>query len=171
MSVVAERAVLASRQPAGNYSVATSRWGGTDRALAAVCTGTHPETLPSVDWRVEQSRVDFPAVAAAIDVLGTEIVYRVDESDTTVFLSLWFGLPLASTIAVPGSGALVSVGSVADARAIRRWFRTAKGTLADAVTAGVLPYAVTSVVLATIVTSLPDRESYLCQLPEPSESL
>lgn len=151
--------------------MATSRWGGTDRALAAVCTGTHPETLPSVDWRGEQSHVDFPIVATAVDVLGTEIVYRVDDADTTAFLSLWFGLPLASTTAAPGGGALVSVGSVADARAIRRWFRTVKETLADAVTAGVLPDAVTSVVLATIVTSLPGREWHLCQLPETSERL
>lgn len=171
MSVVAERARLARERADGSYAVATSRWGGTDRALAAVCAGIPPTALPGISWETQQERPDFLSVVAELDVLSTELLYRVTSEKTTPLLSLWFGLPLAATTARPTVGALVAVESVSDARALRRWFRSLKGTLADAVTDGLLPLSVAPLVLVAAVVHLSGRERYLLPFPGTAEPL
>lgn len=157
---MAERALLAHKRPDGRYAVATARWGGTDRALAAVCAGTTPASLPDIDWIERDHQPDFRAVLASLDVLATELCYRVDDG-VTVFLPLWFGLPLAPLRAHPGMGALVAIDSLADARACRRWFRSLKGALADAVTAGTVPWPAVPLVLLASLETLAPRERYL----------
>lgn len=171
MSVVAERALLACEQADGNYAVATARWGGTDRALAAVCAGTPPSELSDVSWSFQHSADNFSAVVVALDALTTEVCYRVTPSSTTVFLPLWFGLPLAATTARPGIGALVAVESLVDARTVRHWFRTLKGRVADAVTTGTLPASTAPLVLLAAVVGLSTRERYLSVFPDSAERL
>ena len=158
---MAERALLARELPDGRYAVAISRWGGTDRALAGVCAGTAPTDLPGVDWVECGHQPDFPAVITSMDVLATELCYRVAADEVTVFLPLWFGLPLASVRAHPHVGALVSVNSLAETRACRRWFRSLKGELADAVAAGTIPWPVVSLVLVASIDTFSPREGYL----------
>ncbi|MEF8784832.1 MAG: hypothetical protein V5A45_02785 [Haloarculaceae archaeon] len=171
MSLVAERALLASERADGSYAVATSRWGGTDQMLAAVCAGIPPSALPTLSWNAQRDRPDFLSVVATLDVLSTELLYRVANGETTPFLSLWFGLPLASTTARPTVGALVAVESLADARAIRRWFRSLKGNLADEVTAGTLSPSVVPLILVAAVIHLSGRERYLLPFPGTAEPL
>lgn len=168
MSVVAERALLARERADSSYAVATSRWGGTDRMLAAVCSGIPPTALPGISWVAQQDRPDFLSVVASLDVLSTEFLYRVAGEETTPFLSLWFGLPLASTTARPTVGTLVAVESLHDARALRRWFRSLKGALADAVAAGTLPFSAVPQVLVAAVVHRSGRECYL--LPDPGRA-
>lgn len=159
---MAERALLACEQADGRYTVATSRWGGTDSALATVCLGVSPQRLADVDWTATQCFPEFTAVVATLDVLTVESLYRVTSESTTAFVSLWFGLPLVgATGAHPGVGALAAVDSVADARALRRWFRSVKGTLTDAVTTGALPIATAPLALTAAVASRGGRERYL----------
>lgn len=160
VSLVAERALLARHRPGGNYAVSTARWGGTERALAAVQAGTVPESVPGVRWTQVGHEPDFPAVVAGLDVLATEVCYRAVGGDATVFLSLWFGLPLASVRAHPGVGALVAVGSLSDARACRRGFRSLKGTLTDAALAGTIPWAAVPVALLASLSQTPSSELY-----------
>lgn len=171
MSIVAERAVLARERADGSYAVAISHWGGTDRLLAAVCSGIPPNALPSISWKPRQDHSNFVSVVASLDVLSTELLYRVAGGKTTPFLALWFGLPLASTSAHPAVGALVAVDSLLDARALRRWFRWLKGSLADAVTAGAIPMVAAPLVLSAAISRLSARERYLSLLPGAAESL
>jgi hypothetical protein len=161
VSVVAERGLLAREPPDGRYTVAPSRWGGPDRALAGVCAGTAPTDLPGVDWVELGSKPDFTAAVTSIDVLATELCYRVADREVTAFLPLWFGLPLASVRAHPNVGALVGIESLAEVRTYRRWFRSLKGELADAVTAGTIPWPVVPLVLVASIDSLAPRERYL----------
>ena len=163
---MAERALLARELPDGSYAVATSRWGGTDGALAAVCAGTAPRVLPDVDWHDRDRHPDFRAVVAGFDVLAWELCYRVADGEVTVFLPLWFGLPLATLRADATAGALVAVDSLADARACRRWFRSLKRALADAVTAGRIPWFGVPLALLASVDALAPRERYLVGSPE-----
>lgn len=171
MSTVAERALLARERADGSYAVATSRWGGTDRMLAAVCSGIPPIDLPGISWAAQQNRLDFLSVVASLDVLSTEVLYRVASGETTPFLPLWFGLPLVSTTARPTVGALVAVESVHDARALRRGFRSLKGALADAVAAGTLPLSAVPLVLVAAVVHRSGRERYLLPFPGRAEIL
>ncbi len=162
---MAERAVLAREQASGGYAVATSRWGGTDSALAAVCAGLLPAALPGVEWRQQEDEPDFPAVVESLDVLSTELCYRSSDDEVTVFLPLWFGLPLSDAQPDPSVGALVAVASLADARTCRRWFRSVKSAIADAVTGGEIPWAAAPVVLAASIDGLLGRERYLTAVP------
>jgi hypothetical protein len=157
---VAERALLAREQADGTYVLATSRWGGTDSALAAVCAGTDPTALPGIDWEAGDAKPDFTAVVATLDVLGTELCYRVAGGRTTIFLPLWFGLPLPSARPDPGVGAVVAVDSLRDARALRRQFRSLKCRLTDAATAGTIQWATVPRILFAGVAALTSRERY-----------
>jgi hypothetical protein len=159
---VAERALLAQELPDGSYSVRQSQWGGSDRALAAVCAGTPPAALPDVEWHNTTAYHSFRAVVASLDVLTTAACYRVVDGDVTVFLPLWFGLPLADVRASPTIGALVAVDSLAEVRAIRWWFRSVKGRVADAVLAGDISWSGAVTALAAAIDTLPSRERYLC---------
>ncbi|WP_302082785.1 hypothetical protein [Salinibaculum rarum] len=167
---MAERALLARERSDGSYAAATSRWGGTDRTLAAVCSGTPPTAVPDHSWEPRGNWPDFLSVGASLDPLTTELLYRVTDDETTPFLSLWFGLPLASASVNPAVGALVAVDSLPDARGLRRWFRRVKGSLADAVSAGTVPAATAPLVLVAAVTGLTGRERYLVA-PDAAEPL
>lgn len=158
---MAERAVLIDRRTDGRYAVASSRWGGTDRALAAVCAGTTPRALPGVSWADRPAPAGFGTLLAAFDLLSTAVLYRVRRGETTVFRPLWFGLPLPTASPSPGVGALVAVGSLHDARKVRVGFRALKGTLADALTAGIIPVTAAPAVLRAAVARLDGRERYL----------
>lgn len=153
---VAERAVLARGRPDGRYDVFLSRWGGTDRVLAAVAAGRSPFALAGVRWRAGPTGVRFGTLVAALDYPATEMVYRQDGT-TTALLPLWFGLPLSDVMAAPTLGALVGVRSLPDARAVRAWFRRVKGALADAVVAGSLPAPVAALAPLAAVGSLRGR--------------
>lgn len=168
---MAERAILAVGRPDGRCAVATSRWGGTDRALAAVCAGTEPSGLPGVSWTYRESAPDFVSLATHLDYLSTAALYRTCGGETTVFLPLWFGLPLADLSPSPTAGALVAVDSVSDARTLRRQFRRLKGHLADAVVAGHAPVPVAVYGLWSGVAGLSDRERVLSPLPGRAEVL
>jgi hypothetical protein len=78
-----------------------------------------------------------------------------------VFLPLWFGLGLPDTRPAVSVGALVSVASLPDARALRRQFRRLKGTLVDTLAAGDLPATAAPVVLRTAVAGAVTRERHL----------
>ena len=158
---MAERALLARHRHNGNYAVSTARWGGTERALATVQAGTVPESLPGVRWTQVGHEPDFLAVVAGLDVLATAVCYRAIDDDVTVFLSLWFGLPLANVRANPGVGALVAVDSLPDARACRRGFRSLKGALTDAALAGTIPWAAVPVALLASLERAPSSELYV----------
>lgn len=158
---MAERAVLIDRRTDDRYDVASSRWGGTDRALAAVCAGTSPRALPDVSWADRREVAGFTTLLATFDILSTAALYRVRRDRTTVFLPLWFGLPLPTARPSPRVGALVAVGSLHDARRLRVGFRALRGTLADALTAGTLPATVAPAVLRAAIARLDGRERYL----------
>lgn len=156
---MAERALLATAGDV-DYSVKVAHWGGTDAAVAAVCAGTPPDSLPAVEWQSTGTTPGFGTAVASLDFLTTATVYRVRET-TTVFLSLWFGLPLATAMASPAVGALVAIDSLAEARRLRRQFRTLKNTLADALVAGYLPAPAVPSALRGAIAMLTGRERYL----------
>lgn len=157
---MAERAVLACQTAHGQYDLYGSRWGGTDAALRAVCGGTSPANLPGVHWEYRRTATSFSDVVADLDYLSTGILYRVRGTNTAVFLPLWFGLPFAAARPSPGVGGLVAVASLPDARSLRDWFRTLKGSLADALGAGELPAPVTPFLLLGAIATLDGREWY-----------
>ncbi|MFT4922274.1 MAG: hypothetical protein ACI8XM_001487 [Haloarculaceae archaeon] len=163
---MAERALLAHKHEdcqyeGGQYEVCSSRWGGTNRALAAVCAGTQPTALPDVRWSPRQDAISFPVLVGTVDYLSTAVLYRVRSGKTTAYLPLWLGLPFTDARPAPDVGALVAVTSLADARAVRTRFRQFKGALADALRAGTLPAAATPVVVRAVLATLQDREWYL----------
>ena len=157
---MAERAILARERGDGRYAVSRSRWGGTDRALTAVCAGSVPSSLP-VRWEFEHLADDFRALGRDFDYLGTEVCYRDQRGEITAFLSLWFGLPLASARPNRGAGALVEARSLADARRLRDAFRRLKGRLADALLAGECPATAPPVILRGVLAGLAGRERYV----------
>ena len=157
---MAERAILAHERGDGRYAVSRSRWGGTDRALAAVCAGTAPSSLP-VAWQFERPVDDFPALVRDFDYLGTEVCYRDRAGETTAYMSLWLGLPLASARPDGGAGALVEVRSLADARRLRDAFRRLKSRLAETLQAGDCPATVPPVILRGVLAGLAGRERYV----------
>jgi hypothetical protein len=157
---MAERAVLARVRRDGRYDAARSRWGGTDRALAAVFAGIPADRLPDVTWTRWQTGVTSSTLVDSLDYLSTSLCYRVTD-DTTAFLACWFGLPLVDESADRAAGALVAVNSLDDARRIRRRFRRLKGALADALVAGLLPATAAPFVVAGWVAGLADRATYL----------
>jgi len=169
-----ERALLARTDSDGCSSLAVSQWGGSESAIDAVCTGTPPTALPDCSWRQRARVREFQTVVARLDYLGTAAVYRVPnqhpvESPATVFLPLWFGLPFATVTANPRVGGLVAVDSLADVRALRRWFRRLKGRLADAITTGSLPIPAATAVLCLAIVSLRHRERYVTVAPGTAE--
>ncbi len=161
---MAERAVLACEREDGRYAVFRSRWGGTDRALGVVCAGISPGSLP-VSWEPTRVESDFPSSVEGFDFLGIEACYRDRRGKTTPFVSLWFGLPLTPIRANPGTGALVEVRSVDDARQVREAFRRLKGRLADALVAGHCPATVAPVALRSALAALDGRERHLFSPP------
>lgn len=171
MVVVAERSLLAVECPDGTYLAFGACWGGTDEALAAVCAGTPPHALPDCRWTAVETARDFRSLVAEADFCTMELLYRVRGPEPTVFLPLWFGLPLASHQARATVGALVAVESPADTRAVRAWFRSLKGTVADALTAGTLLPPAAPFVLTAAVVGLTDRERFLSIYPGPAEHL
>lgn len=171
MSSVAERAILARERSDGRYSVATSRWGGTDRALAAVCAGRSPIALRDVTWEPGDERPNFHSVVEQFDYLSMAVCYRVRPTGTIVYLSLWAGLPLTVDTARSSAGALVAVESLPDARTVRRWFRQFKGSIADEISRGNLPVSAAPRLVYAAIASLTDRERYLSILPGTAERL
>jgi hypothetical protein len=161
---MAERAVLASRRDDGRYDLAAARWGGTDRALGAVCSGITPRSLPGVSWR-ERRTVRWSRLVRTLDYLSTAVLFRVRPDGTVAFLPLWFGLGLPTARPAPTIGSLVAVDSLADARRLRSRFRTLKGHLADVLAAGDLPATTAPAVLFAAVWCLEDREWYLSVQP------
>ncbi len=157
---MAERGVVARRRPDGGYDLLRSRWGGTDRALAAVFAGLTPDALPGADWRRWRTDVCFRTLLGRLDYLATSVCYRVCE-ETTAFLVCWFGLPLPAESAHRNVGALVAVRSLSDARTLRRRFRALKGDLADAVAAGAIPITAAPAVILAWFERLDDRERHL----------
>jgi len=160
---VAERAILA-RAVGRGYELGISRWGGTDRVVAAVCDGADPTDLPDLAWRQGGHTPSMAVLARRLDYLGTAAVYRIEPAGTTAFLPLWFGLPLPDVRPVPACGALVAVRSLAEVRVLRVRFRRLKGVLADALRAGTTPATAAPLVLRAAVAGLGGRERY-CSVP------
>lgn len=161
---MAERAVLARRRPDRRYDVLDARWGATDRVLAAVDDGVPPGLVAGLDWHRRSDPLSFRRLVATLDYLSTGLLYRVDRDDTTVFLPVWFGLPLADTLADPTAGALVAVDSLADARTLRVAFRTLKGAVADALLAGALAAPAVPIVVRSAIGALDGRECHVAPL-------
>jgi len=157
---MAEWGVLARRTDSGAYEVLRSRWGGTDRALDAVCRGQSPTTL-QVAWQHDRTERGFEAVVASVDVLGTAALYREGPTRTTAFLPLWFGLPLASTPPRDTAGGLVAVRSLWERRLLRDRFRRFKNRVADGVVAGCLPASALPCLFEGAIANLDGRERYV----------
>lgn len=158
---MAERAALVRRQGRGEWNVYRSQWGGTDRALAAVCGGVVPSGL-AVSWRPDRSVDSFTEAVAGLDYLGVELVYR-EPRGVKPFLALWFGLPLetAEPHPQPQAGATVEIRSLKDARRLRAAFRRDKNRLADALETGALPASAAPFVLFGWIHRLQGRELYV----------
>ncbi|PSQ58614.1 MAG: hypothetical protein BRD23_06415 [Halobacteriales archaeon SW_9_67_25] len=154
-----ERAVLVQRQAGGGWTVYCSRWGGTDRALSAVCAGVTPSELP-VTWARERSVDTFTRAVATLDYLGTELLYR-ETGRHGAFLALWFGLPVSGGERCDTAGAAVEIDSLQDARKLRGAFREFKGWLADALESGDLSAAAAPLALLGGVRQLRGRELYV----------
>lgn len=135
---MAHRALLARECSDGGYVCYRSRWGGTDRSLGAVCSGTPPLELP-VRWEPEREAGEFADVLTGLDYLSTEVVYRERPEETTALLALWFGLPLANATPSSAVGALLGVDSVGEARRRRARFREFKAAVADGLVTGAVP--------------------------------
>lgn len=168
---MAERALLARERDDGRYEVHSSRWGGTDRAVAAVCGGIDPGDLPAVSWTKRDSGVAFLDLVDAIDYLSTAVLYRVRRGETTVFCPLWFGLPLPSVRPSLAAGGLVAVDSLPDFRRVRSRFRAFKGALADALCEGTIPAATTPSLLQGVIRTAEGRERYSSAVGQPPERL
>lgn len=157
---MAEQAVLARRRQSGRYDLYRSQWAGTNEALIAVSNGKSPTVLDGVEWSSYRSDVMFREVVGSLDYLSTALCYRVG-AETTIFLGLWFGLPLPDESATRTAGALVSIDSLADARRLRVQFRTLKKALADGLVAGTVPTSAAPLALSAWVTGQSERETYL----------
>lgn len=168
---MAERALLARERIGGRYDLHFSRWGGTDRAVAAVCAGTDPGDLPAVTWTRREGEMEFLDLVDAIDYLSTAVLYRVRGGETTVFCPLWFGLPLPSACPSPAAGGLVAVDSLPDFRRVRGRFRTFKGALADALREAIVPVTATPLLLDWPIRTAEGRERYSSALGRPPERL
>lgn len=168
---MAERALLARERDGDRYELHFSRWGGTDRAVAAVCTGTDPGNLPAVSWTRRDSEMEFLELVDAIDYLSIAVLYRVRGDETTVFCPLWFGLPIASACPSPAAGGLVAVDSLPDFRGVRAWFRAFKRALADALREGIVPVTATPLLLDWTIRTAEGRERYTSAVGQPTERL
>lgn len=155
---MAERALLVQRKQSGGYGVYQSRWGGTDRALSAACSGVAPSTL-GVNWTEDRHVDQFVDAVVGLDYLGVEVLYR-EHSRQTVFLSLWFGLPLVTTDCCLQAGTVVEVGSLQDARRLRATFRKFKCELAETLEDGEIPAPFVLFVFRGWVHCLDGRERY-----------
>ncbi len=166
---MAERAVCVRRDSRDDWHVSVAQWGGTETAIAAVCDGTEPTALLDCSWRSRPAVSDFRAAITHLDYLGTAALYRIDpqasEQAATVFLPLWFGLPLAEVTASPCLGGLVAVDSLAEVRTLRRRFRTLKSRLADGIVAGLVSLPAAGATLYEAITGLHGRERYVTPLP------
>lgn len=167
MNGVAERALLARERDDGRYDLSAAQWGGTNRALAAVFDGTSPVDVTGIAWHSLDRTVGFSTLVDGLDYLMTEVLYRVRTSETTVFLPLWFGLPVPDARPSPTSGAVVAVTSLRDANLVRVRFRTLKGALADAIAGGTLPVTAAPFVLRGAIAACEDREFHVAS-PRPS---
>lgn len=171
VSAVAERACLVRERDDRQCDLLTARWGGTDRALAAVLDGVPPSAL-DVDWQFDRTVASFQTAVETLDYLQTEVLYHVGPTETTVFLPVWLGLPLADVTAAATTGGLVAVRSLSDVQRCRRAMRRLKGTFADALLAGSLPAPAAPFVLCGAIAGLSEREWYLSLLDDTSsESL
>lgn len=157
---MAERAILARRRCGGRYDCYLSQWGGTNRALAAVCAGVSPSALP-VSWEHRRKMDEFSDVVATLDCLSTEVLYRERQSGTTAFVSFWFGLPLSTASPSGDPGAVVEIFSVQDAMLLRDRFQRLKNALADALVTGDLPPIVAPILLLSAIAGLDRREQYV----------
>jgi hypothetical protein len=157
---MAERGVLARRTDRGTYDVLQARWGATDPAVATVCSGQAPTSLP-VAWESARTEPGFGAVLGSLDVLGTAALYRAHRDSSTAFLPLWFGLGFASTPPLDTGGGLVAVYSLRDAQLLRDRFRRFKGHLVDGVAAGFLPVSALPALFEAAIGRLDGRERYL----------
>lgn len=155
---MAERAALIQRQESGRWRVYHSQWGGTDRALSAVCAGIAPSSLP-VSWEHDRSVGRFRVAVAGLDYLGIELFYREQKAPET-FLVLWFGLPLETSDSHLQAGAAVEIHSLQDARRRRTAFRRMKRRLADALATGAIPASTAPFVLLGSIRRLEGRELY-----------
>ncbi len=156
---MAERAALVRRNGRGGWNVYRSQWGGTDRALAAVCAGVAPSGL-AASWEHDRSVDSFTGAVAGLDYLGVELVYR-EHRGAEPFLALWFGLPVEAAEPHLQAGAAVAVRSLQDARRLRAAFRRDKNRLADALETGALPASAAPFVLLGWTRRLPARELYV----------
>lgn len=167
---MAERAALLQCAVSDGWEVSLSEWGGTDRALSAICAGVAPSKLP-VSWEYDRTVGDFGEAVAGLDYLGTELLYREGEGQTA-FLVLWFGLPLARADCHLQAGTVVEVHSLHDATTVRAGFREFKGVLADAIEAATLPASAAPVALLGSIHALQGRERYVVwQGAHPSDVL
>jgi len=167
---MAERAALVKHKRSGGWEVYLSQWGGTDRALSAVCAGVVPSELP-VSWEYDRSLNGFSEAFPGLDYLGTELLYREQEGHTA-FLVLWYGLPLATADCRLQAGTAVEVHSLQDARRLRVAFRAFKRMLADAIDAGTVPASAAPLALVGSIHLLQGRERYVVwRGVEPSDVL
>lgn len=123
----------------------------THRALAVAdergsrqweTTWRDDRSAPADVQRATASRLSGPAslktIAESLDFARFEGVYHRADGEWTAYLACWLAIEqlLGKPLPEPrGDGALLAV-RAGEASALRRWFRTAKGSVADAVLAG-----------------------------------
>lgn len=162
MTGVAEPGLLVRRRPDGREDCFRAQWGGSEAALSAVLD-THRSPRRVADWVPARAAVSRPAWLASLDHRRLSAVYLRDRARHRVYLPLWAGVPTAGLSADPRAGALVRVRSLSGVRQLRADWRSLKGELGDAVTAGRLPLAAVPVTLRGV---LADRET-LAGVPPP----
>jgi hypothetical protein len=162
VSHVAEPGLLVRRRPDGREDCFRAQWGGSEAALSAVLGADQPPRRVA-DWALSRRAVSRPAWLAALDHRRLSAVYLCDRARHRVYLPLWAGVPTAGLSADPRAGVLVRVRSLSGVRQLRADWRSLKGELGDAVTAGRLPLAAVPVTLRRVLV---DRET-LAGVPPP----
>ena len=139
MRDVGERALAACWRPDGTVDSYCAQWGGGDDTLRRVLQSPDDafDALCSADWQFD-GRVRWTTLPESLDYLSFDAVFVVSPSGVSVWLPLWFGLPLVDGPVASPLGALVRVETVRKVKRLRRQFRTVKGLLQDAVACGLL---------------------------------
>jgi hypothetical protein len=153
VTVVGERALARYERPDGRYDVFASQWAGNSHVLASALGNCAAGlgALERADWE-RNGCASREEVVERLDYLSITVIYEFSGDGIRVRLPVWLGLdslarddgPLP-----PGFGALIPVGSVAEALRVRlgtRWLREAA---ARAVEVGLVsvPAAVTLLVV------------------------
>lgn len=160
-----ERALALCERADARYDVFSSQWAGNRHVLAPALGNDAAglEALERAEWE-RNGCASREEVVGRLDYLSITVIYELSGDGTRVRLPVWLGLdslarddgPLP-----PGFGALIPVGSVAEALRVRlgtRWLREAA---ARAVEVGLVSVPVAVTLLLVFLLPLPRNQSPL----------